>query len=805
MLPFGGGSPPGPMMLGQVVVGVRRHWQNSMAFVTFISEEHSRVVIAYPPAVIGGVAVMPAQHHKSDCRAIVLRWTGPPEAIPDEVIVAHFENAFRELLQTAASGDVSASLAALGADPGGASQVTAVKKHRVQPMAFVSFQSPEAAAIVVKAPPTSIAGVGVLPVQKHQSEPYSVVLRWMGEQSVLSEEQIAHEFNSLFGQAVPASSPAMDLTAAVPGGPSRLVASVKKHTKQLMCFVNFVSEDAALAFCAMPMTAIGEVGVNEIKRHWTQPFCSVVEFSMSAAGLTEEVIAAEIETHFSTTLQGQSISEVSRVLAAAGFGAMPAQHGQAEQVAQGSLCVSQVQKHQHLPMAYVTFRSPQMVQYVLGMPIETLCGVKVLPPSQHQNNPHVIILRWTGNMGDLTEEGIATGFDSLMPAVVSAPSGSSASFEALIANQFSMSSALAPVVSAAAGSSASFEALALQLMQEPMQQQISHPPIQSVQPQMPQFKSQHSLQLPKPMIPGLLGVGAHASPGEEVSSLSTFGPQGGWVGSGAVTLVRKHWQQPMAYVTFDSAEAAQSAVATPPTRIGKLSVMPAMAHKSDPSSVVIRWQGLVTELTEEAIAAVFEGIATKAAAPPKGAPLPDFSASLGRAPVKHLVTCTPPGHGIQHCAAIHHVVKRIMKHQSKPVAFAEFHVAESARMFISTAPSELGSAPVEKIQAHWNQKTTVVVHFKCPIESVREAEVAHDIENLLANKGAAKPEASLKRPAEDSPHQLPLKAAKGAVDGPLGVPSSNLSSASEIVQSLLSTRADPAIVQLLGICGIQQS
>lgn len=992
MRPLGGARVPlgmgMPMVLERVVMGVRRHWQNSMAFVTFATEEHSRVVIAYPPAAIAGVAVMPAQHHKSDCRAIVLRWNTSPDSLPDEAIVAHFEKAFLDLMQTAASGDVSASLAALGADPGGAAQVTAVKKHRVQPMAFVSFQSPEAAAIVVKAPPTSIAGVGVLPCKKHQNEPYTVVLRWMGDQSVLSEEQIAHQFNSLFGEAVLAATPTLpDVTASAlaMGGPSRLVASVKKHTQQLMCFVNFVSEDAALAFCALPMTVVGEVKVAEIKRHWTQPFCAVVEFSASAASLTEEVIASEIETHFGNILQGQSITDVSRVLAAAGFGAMPEQYGQAPPITQGSMCVSQVQKHQSLPMAYVTFRSLEVVEYVMARPPETLCGVKILLPKQHQTDPHMIVLRWSGSMGDLTEESIAAGFDSLMPAAASP--GPTAQLEMQMVNQFPTLQGMPSMVPIQQTMQQlmqePMQQPMLQLMQQPMQepmQQAMQQPMQQPMPMMlgqaqqigpgelvnygvPRTRSftceglkmvasvkkhwQHAMAyisfssieaaaiviaVPPRVIGGvpLMSIQAHqqdpntvvmrwqgmnadlseeaiaseldalvcsailgtdAMPSQELPMVASS-PHAGWVGSGAVTFVKRHWQQPMAFVTFDSADAARCALASPPASIANLPVLPVMPHKSDPNTVVVRWLG-AGALSEEAIARVFECCLAQAAGAPalaasaevrswgsaapcqRAAPggftmvrevrkhrqqpmafvtftSPTSAAALVRQPPPSIAgffllplrahqtdpttvvlrwtgsqsslseeaiaaeleallstallpepsavpdgsagkLAQPPGQSL---------VKRVMKHQSKPVAFAKFHVAEAARALMAAAPAELGSSPVEQIQAHWNDDTTVVLNFRCPIESVREAEVVQDIENLLASAIAAECEAPMKRPGGFSLHQPPFKVARvPSVDASVGDLSSDLGSASEIVKSLLASRADPAIQRLLGCAG----
>merc|ERR1712018_842203 len=76
-------------------------------------------------------------------------------------------------------------------------------------------------------------------------------------------------------------------------------------------------------------------------------------------------------------------------------------------------------------------------------------------------------------------------------------------------------------------------------------------------------------------------------------------------GNSAVAQVKKHLLQPMAYLTFHSAEIARAVLMDPPGSVGGITTLPARPHKTDPNSVVLRWNGAPTDLSEEAIVTDF--------------------------------------------------------------------------------------------------------------------------------------------------------------------------------------------------------
>lgn len=82
--------------------------------------------------------------------------------------------------------------------------------------------------------------------------------------------------------------------------------------------------------------------------------------------------------------------------------------------------------------------------------------------------------------------------------------------------------------------------------------------------------------------------------------------QGNGVQQGGVEKVRKHWMQPLAFVTFSCSSSASLMLSSPPHTICGRIVPPLVPHKSDSCSVVFRWHGQAGDLSEAMIGAEFE-------------------------------------------------------------------------------------------------------------------------------------------------------------------------------------------------------
>jgi len=172
---------------------------------------------------------------------------------------------------------------------------------------------------------------------------------------------------------------------------------------------------------------------------------------------------------------------------------------------------------------------------------------------------------------------------------------------------------------------------------------------------------------------------------------------------GAVMAVKKHWQQPMAYVEFASAELAQAALASPPALAGAVQLLPIKAHASDASKVVIRWLGHAAELSEMEIAECFEGLLGTIVA------------------ASHMRNNSTDGGAVM----------EVKKHWQKPMAYVTFRTAVMAKAVLANAPDSVGGVATLPCIPHQTECNSIVLKWD-PHEHLSQETIAAQFDALVS-------------------------------------------------------------------------
>lgn len=660
-----------PDPAASVVSSVKKHALQPMAYVNFWTAEHAQMMLNSPPASLGEVPVLPAMAHRADPSTVVLRWCGHRDLLSEEAIASCVDALFSASLEEPQFDDVASAV------------VAQVKKHRLQPMAFVTFYNEEIARNVLEAPPTEVCGLSVLPVKPHQSDPTSVVLRWHGQNADLSEQDIAVEFDTVFSHEfadaddggwmndstcdaiVPSS---IGLGSGGIGSSGSSVVEIRKHAVQPMAYVIFTDAQTVAAVLMSPPSHIAGVSVLPVKAHQKNPCAVVLRWQGHRETLSDDTIATGFEEYLeqqpsqavllqsSPRVVGACASRLSfpipknmspPVLGVRAVRSIASQHLDIG-TAQEGVSVVAVQKHRHLPMAYVTFHTVEMAKAVLEAPPAVIGGVPVLPAKPHASDPSSVVLRWQGGHG-LSENLLAAAFN----------------------------------------------------VRPPVQSEVLSKPAVSIVIG-PRRRPPATASFPiSGTAPAVLGVPAAAAlPAPACGSARSV-----------VLDVRRHSLQPMSYVTFATQELAQSVLRDPPQTVAGVEILPAQPHKSNQRAIVIRWLGDRGTLTEDTIAAEFEAL-------------------FAGEDTKDGLPYVEPACVELSAGGFHHVV-RVKKHEHQPMAFVTFQSAAVAQVVLSDPPANVCGFSVLPMMPHNTDPTSVVIRWRGAQEDLSEEMIASELDAML--------------------------------------------------------------------------
>jgi len=713
-----------------MAIAVKKHWQEPMAFVTFETPEVAQALLEDPPPMIADVPVFQPIYHRNDASTLVFRWHSAGD-LSERIIGEFFLAAF-----AAAQVDHGGTSKGKGKGKGkdlehadkewlfeavGFSCVFRVKKHWERPMAFVTFTSEDLAAMVIANPPAQICGVPCLPPKQHKDDPKAVVLRWRDGKEP-DQEAIAYEFEARLVAQLEGKEVPNDMMLEDTGTPS--VAFVKMHWQQPMAFITF--QDAGLAQVVLnnPPPVLGDIPVAPARAHTEDPTTIVLRWP-EGSPVTEQALGDFFEGYVATCLASEpepappeptglesweesihsalegftstaseSWSQVEQLASVLGIAppsqlAPPPAANQAAPAPQlGAVPGGQVmavKQDWHQPVAFITFSSPDCVPVACASVREGDCiaGIPVMPPVRKADDPASIILRWA-NGQILSELAIQQFFQRCLmegppPGVIPDPAPTS---------QLAISAQANPLkrkLDSPAGPSGvhnPFEAQWRKVMSStpgaaPLAQQPGH-----------------RLQ----------------SPGQQLPHIKT---------------VSKHKMQPLMFVTFTSAAAAQICVTSPPASIAGVNLQPARPHATDPMSVVVRWDERFT-LTEPVIARELSSYVSTLL--PQGLADSAPSAATGMAPgaVDDLPTANA-------------VVTRVKKHYNQPMAYITFAAADIAEAVLAQPPTQLCGVDIMPPKAHLSDVRTIVLRWNM-IHDISEGQIADDLQRyviVLAGAAAA--------------------------------------------------------------------
>lgn len=470
--------------------------------------------------------------------------------------------------------------------------VEGVKKHPSKSMAYLTFKQEEftQAALMEASTCTALGEVPLDPLVAHNEDPRTVVLYWHGDSSALSSDTIADFFESfmtdLFGASAglgdsqqggqsqsrqPAQQQSWQQQGWGGGGgcggcggcggddgsvevtlesiaasldPSKpMVVALKKHPTKTMAFVTLQSVE--LAQVALqdpdPPRTIGPAAIQPIMPHNTDPY-SIVVYWHPGCELGPEDVAGHFELRLATLLGSVNSSSQS----SPGLDEMKMAIG----LEAGQSFVARVKTSAPKKTAFITFATADICQAVMQEPgaVTKIGHVKVDALEPHRSDPATVVMFWK-TAPDLHPGMIQQRFEARCAELLAASMGQP---EAASQGQ-SWGSGGCGGCGGCGGKG-------------------------------------YGCGMPGMMRQGMMGgMGGKSQAGPNYTS-----PEG--------LTVKKHGSQPMAYVMFPTEELAQALLASPPTSLCGMKVLPARPHNKDPKGICIRWNG-PPHLPEQAIAA----------------------------------------------------------------------------------------------------------------------------------------------------------------------------------------------------------